>query len=110
MLIDGFPRDAARWASFKEVAKPIWEPSGKSVVVLLEVDREVAFERFVGRGRPGDVFERRFEEHSRLGPAVVEEMGRDGVMVFKVEKGCDVQEAVEKLAQFWAEDASNYTP
>ena len=67
---------------------------------MLDVDKEVAWERFTKRGRRGDVFERRFDEHTKLIPDIVEVMRRDGLTVHTVPKDEDVQVAVEKVAEF----------
>lgn len=102
ILIDGFPRDAQRWLPFKEFAKPFWTPSGRSVLVVLDVERDVALQRFVSRGRPGDVFERRFDEHAKLVPEIVEAMREDGVSVVVVgkEQNGGVEAVVDKLGGF----------
>ena len=70
------------------------------MLVVLDVEREVALERFVMRGRKGDVFERRFEEHERLVPEAVEVMGKDGVTIVHVDKEEDVQAVVERLGGY----------
>lgn len=100
MLIDGFPRDAERWTPFKEFTKPYWAPSRKSVLVVLDVEKEVALKRFTERGRPGDVFEKRFNEHANNIGEVVEVMRKDGMTVCAVskEENDDVQITVKKLS------------
>ncbi|KAF3046137.1 Diphthamide biosynthesis protein 1 [Didymella heteroderae] len=84
ILIDGFPRDAQRWAPFKEFAKPYWTPSRKSLLVVLHVEEEVASERFTNRGRPGDVFERRFREHAEMINRIVEALEKDDLTVCRL--------------------------
>ena len=101
MLIDGFPRDAKRWGLFKEFASPAWRPGERTLLVVLDVEREVALKRFVERGRNGDVFERRFEEHERLVPEIVEVMRKDGVTIVNVDKEEeDVQAVVERIGGY----------
>ncbi|KZM18795.1 2-(3-amino-3-carboxypropyl)histidine synthase [Ascochyta rabiei] len=99
MLIDGFPRDSERWVPFKEFAKPVWAPSRTSVLIVLDVDKEVAWERFTRRGRAGDVFERRFEEHTRLVPSILEAMRKDEMIIFSVrkEENANVEATVDRL-------------
>lgn len=70
------------------------------MLVVLDVEREVALKRFVKRGRKGDVFERRFEEHERLVPEIVEVMRKDGVTIVNVDKEEDVQAVVERLGGY----------
>lgn len=71
------------------------------MLVVLDVEREVALKRFVERGRNGDVFERRFEEHERLVPEIVEVMRKDGVTIVNVDKEEeDVQAVVERLGGY----------
>jgi UMP-CMP kinase len=40
-LIDGFPRDAARWPYFTDVVRDLWVPSERVVVVVLNTNREI---------------------------------------------------------------------
>ena len=71
------------------------------MLVVLDVEREVALKRFVERGRNGDVFERRFEEHERLVLEIVEVMRKDGVTIVNVDKEEeDVQAVVERLGGY----------
>lgn len=70
------------------------------MLVVLGVEREVALKRFVKRERKGDVFERRFEEHERLVPEIVEVMRKDGVTIVHVDKEEDVQAVVERLGGY----------
>ncbi|KAF2830101.1 hypothetical protein CC86DRAFT_403422 [Ophiobolus disseminans] len=42
ILVDGFPRDAARWHVFKDMLKELWVPNKDAFLVALEVDRETA--------------------------------------------------------------------
>lgn len=100
MLIDGFPRDAQRWTPFVEFAEPYWMPSRKSLLIVLGVEEEVARERFVRRGRPGDVFHRRFREHTEMITETVEAMEKDGLTICRLGKESkNLQAVVESLAQ-----------
>jgi UMP-CMP kinase len=84
VLIDGFPRDVARWPYFKEAVKEFWMPSLGSPVIVLNADREVLGKRFEKRGRAGDEFDKRFDEHNeKIGP-IVETMKQDGMNVFEL--------------------------
>ncbi|KAF9698636.1 hypothetical protein EKO04_003774 [Ascochyta lentis] len=102
MLVDGFPRDAERWVPFKEFAKPVWTPSKRGVLIVLDVDKDTARDRFTRRGRAGDVFERRFDEHMRLIAGIVEAMRKDDMTIFNVrkEENADVEATVDRLAGF----------
>ncbi|KAH6618775.1 hypothetical protein C7974DRAFT_427026 [Boeremia exigua] len=104
MVVDGFPRDAGRWGAFKGVVEPVWRPGEGGVLVVLDVERGVARERFVRRGRAGDVFERRFDEHVELVEGVVQAMGRDGVKVWRVRGGEELQAVVQRLGAFLGEE------
>ncbi|KAF2629568.1 hypothetical protein BU25DRAFT_485490, partial [Macroventuria anomochaeta] len=100
MLIDGFPQDAERWVPFKEPAEPFWAPNRKSVLIVLDVEKEVALERFTKRARPGDVFERRFDEHMELISEIVEAMKDDDMTIHSMGKNDgDLQAMVESLAE-----------
>lgn len=100
MLIDGFPRDAERWVPFKEFAKPFWTPSRRSLLIVLDVEKRVALERFIKRGRPGDIFETRFDEHTKLISEIVEAMRGDGMTVYTIQKDDeDLHGTVERLAE-----------
>ena len=69
-------------------------------MLVLDVEREVALERFLKRGRAGDVFERRFDEHETFIELAVEMMERDGMRTVRVGKGEDMQEVVKRLGGF----------
>lgn len=84
ILIDGFPRDAQRWEPFKLFAEPHWTPSRKSLLIVLDVEKEVALERFTKRGRPGDIFNKRFQEHAETIADTVEAMEKDGLTVCRL--------------------------
>jgi UMP-CMP kinase len=84
VLINGFPRDVARWPYFKDAVKDFWTPSLGSPVVVLSADWEVLRERFARRGRAGDEFDKRFDEHDeKIGP-IVEAMRQDRMNVFEL--------------------------
>ncbi|KAF1836020.1 hypothetical protein BDW02DRAFT_567475 [Decorospora gaudefroyi] len=56
VLVDGFPRGVDRWTRFREcIGEEGWLP-GRMWVVVMGVDREVGYQRFLERGREGDVF------------------------------------------------------
>lgn len=100
ILIDGFPRDTQRWVPFKEFAKPYWTPSKKSLLIVLDVEEEVALERFTKRARPGDVFVRRFQDHTDLIAEVVKAMENDDMTIQRMGRGCeDLDVMVESLAE-----------
>jgi UMP-CMP kinase len=84
VLIDGFPRDVARWPYFKDAVEEFWTPSLRSPVIVLNADREVLRERFEKRGRAGDEFDKRFDEHNEnIGP-IVETMRQGGMIIFEL--------------------------
>ena len=85
VLVDGFPRDAARWEVFKDVVKELWVPSENAFLVMLHVDRETARARSGKRGRVGDSFEKRFEEHEKNVGEVVDAMRADRMTVLEVD-------------------------
>jgi UMP-CMP kinase len=90
VLVDGFPRDAARWRYFVAMLrdKGKWSlGDGGTLVVVLKVEREVARERYVKRGRKGDEFEKRFCEHEESIEQIVEAMRRNGLRVVEVDVG-----------------------
>ena len=100
ILIDGFPRDAQRWVPFKEFAEPYWTPNTKSVLIVLNVEEEVALERFVERGRPGYVFDRRFREHTEMITEIAEAVEKDGLTVCRLGKESEgLQAMVESVAE-----------
>ncbi|KAF3052226.1 Diphthamide biosynthesis protein 1 [Didymella keratinophila] len=100
VLIDGFPRDSQRWVPFKEFAAPYWMPSKGSLLIVLDVDEEVVRERFLKRGRPGDVFDRRFREHTGMITEIVKAMEKDGLTICRVGKeGEDLQAVIKSLAE-----------
>jgi UMP-CMP kinase len=105
VLIDGFPRDAARWACFKDAVKDCWslvsppgvhegsensleilsqtgrgEPDSvrqKTYLIALKHDRDDARRRSVSRGRALDDFDKRFEEWEATFKDVEETMRLD---------------------------------
>jgi len=85
VLVDGFPRDVARWHVFKDAVKESWVPSENGVLVVLHVDRETARVRSEKRSRVGDSFEKRFEEHEKNVGEVVDAMRADGMTVLEVD-------------------------
>jgi UMP-CMP kinase len=106
VLVDGFPRDAARWSYFKDAVKDRWVPNEHAFLVILNNDRETARARSKNRGRPGDAFNKRFEEHGRNVEAVQTAMRRDGVRIIEVVTSRDleaseVQEIVVKELEKW---------
>jgi UMP-CMP kinase len=99
ILIDGFPRDAQRWVPFREFAKPYWMPSKESLLIVLDVEEEVALQRFTKRGRPGDVFDRRFREHTEMIAEIMDAMEKDDLTIRRMGKEReDLETMVESLA------------
>jgi len=104
ILIDGFPRGADRWETFKESVKDIWQPDGNTWVLALCTDREVARERFVSRGRAGDVFDKRYDSHEDSICEVIAAMEQDGMNVIECETGLgfdpqDIVRIVESISR-----------
>lgn len=99
VLIDGFPRQVDRWAIFKGSVENVWKPDQRTVAINLEVDRQVALSRFVGRGRDGDVFERRFDDYTETIGDIVRAMEEDGMTIIDVlsEEGVEAETTVRKL-------------
>lgn len=87
LLIDGFPRGVDRWEAFKDIVKDIWQPNSSTWALLLCVDRAVARQRFLSRGRAGDVFDKRFVEHEDSIGNIVAAMKRDEVNVVEIHPG-----------------------
>ncbi|KAH9875214.1 hypothetical protein J1614_004705 [Plenodomus biglobosus] len=83
ILIDGFPRQVERWEAFKDSVKDVWDPE-TGIALVLAVDRRVARERFVARGRDGDIFEKRFYDHEGTVEDIVKAMCNDGMGVFEL--------------------------
>ena len=50
-LLDGFPRGLKRWLAFKEDVQELWRPHGRTWVVVMDVNRNLAQQRFVSRAR-----------------------------------------------------------
>jgi UMP-CMP kinase len=84
VLIDGFPRDVERWPYFKEAVKEYWTPGVGASVIVLHADREVIRQRFEKRGRKGDEFDKRFNEHQEKIGQIVEAMRQDGLTVVEL--------------------------
>lgn len=82
-LIDGFPRQAGRWEAFKDSVQDVWNPE-TGIALVLTVDRRVARQRFVARGRDGDVFEKHFDDHEGAVEDIVKAMCSDGMGVFEL--------------------------
>lgn len=79
---------------------PYWTPSKKGLLIVLDVDEEVARERFVRRGKPGDVFDRRFQEHTEMITGIVEAIEKDGLTICRVgNENENLQATVENLAE-----------
>jgi UMP-CMP kinase len=100
-LIDGFPRDVARWQQFKEIVQQSWTPSALSVVIILHTSRKLTLERFEKRGRAGDSFDKRFDQHEeQIGP-IVEAMRQDGLTMIEIsadhEKTAELVESFEEM-------------
>jgi adenylate kinase family enzyme len=87
ILIDGFPRGVDRWETFKDSVKDIWQPGPETSVLVLSVDRSVAKERFLSRGRAGDVFEKRFDSHEDSISGIVAAMKQDKLNVVECQTG-----------------------
>ncbi|RMZ74211.1 uridylate kinase [Pyrenophora seminiperda CCB06] len=89
ILLDGFPRKVDRWEAFKEGVQELWRPDDMTWVIVMDVDRNLARQRFMSRGRAGDEFERRFDEHmENIGP-IVAAMKNDGVNVIEYKSAPD---------------------
>jgi UMP-CMP kinase len=89
ILIDGFPRGVDRWETFKDSVKDIWQPDSSTWTLLLCVDRAVARQRFLSRGRAGDVLDKRFDDHENSIDNIVAAMKQDGVNVVEIHPGPD---------------------
>jgi len=93
ILLDGFSRGADRWETFKEGVRELWRPDDKTWEIVMDVDRTLAQQRFVNRGRAGDVFEKRFDEYMETIGPIVAAMKGDGVNVieYKTAPGYDAE-------------------
>lgn len=107
VLIDGFPRDPGRWEYLTEIVKDKWIPKERGVVVVLHASREVTRERFEKRGRAGDEFRKRFDEHEEKIGEIVKTMRRDGVRVIEVDvrRGEETEGLVHRIEKMvgWKE-------
>jgi UMP-CMP kinase len=81
-LVDGFPRDAARWPYSKDIVRDLWVPSERVVVVVLNINREIARERYEKRSRIGDAFDERFDDHEDKIRPIVDAIREDGVTMW----------------------------
>ncbi|KAI4666604.1 uncharacterized protein J4E79_002643 [Alternaria viburni] len=81
------PKGVDRWETFKESVKDIWQPNGNTWVLALCTDREVARERFVSRGRAGDVFDKRYDSHKDSISEIIAAMKQDEMNVIECETG-----------------------
>jgi UMP-CMP kinase len=97
ILIDGFPRDAARWPYFKDAVEQHWTPSDKAVLIVLHASRETTKECFEKRGRAGDEFDKRFDEHEKSIDPIMEAMKSDGLTVIElsVNHGRSAEELID---------------
>jgi UMP-CMP kinase len=100
-LVDGFPRDAARWEYFKEIVQESWTPSESSIVIVLHARRGLSRERFEKRGRAGDSFDKRFDQHEEGVGLIVEGMRQDGLTVIEisVNHGKTAEELVDSFEE-----------
>jgi UMP-CMP kinase len=108
ILMDGFPRSVDRWEPFKESVKDKWQPDVRTWAVVINVDEDVARERFTSRGRAGDVFEKRFDFFvEAIGP-ILAAMRSDNVRVVEYTSGqeCDPNTICKLLGSIpaWIED------
>ena len=69
--------------------KDIWQPDSSTWTLLLCVDRAVARQRFLSRGRAGNVFDKRFDDHENSIDNIVAAMKQDGVNVVEIHPGPD---------------------
>ncbi|KAH4054290.1 hypothetical protein HBH49_078240 [Parastagonospora nodorum] len=101
VLIDGFPRDAARWPYFKDAIGQHWTPSEKAVLIVLHASRETTKERFEKRGRAGDEFDKRFDEHEKSIDPIIEVMKSDGLTMIElsVNHGRSAEELIDDFEQ-----------
>jgi adenylate kinase family enzyme len=97
VLVDGFPRDVARWPYFKEAVKEFWTPSLRASVIILYADWEVLRERFDKRRRAGDEFDRRLDEHEEKIRPIVEAMRQDGLEVIELSTGEELDVLLDHL-------------
>lgn len=91
ILLDGFPRGVDCWEAFKEGVQELWRPDDETWVIVMDVDRSLAQQMFVSRGRAGDVFEKRFGNHMETIGLIVAAMEADDVNVieYKTAPGYD---------------------
>jgi UMP-CMP kinase len=83
--------------TLKDSVKESWTLNGSGFAIVLQVDREVARERFAARSRAGDVFEKRFDEHEEKIGAVVKAMRGDSMVV--IETSAEADDAVGSIAK-----------
>jgi len=100
-LVDGFPRDVARWPYFKDAVEQHWTPSDKAVLIVLHASKETTKERFEKRGRADDEFDRRFDEHEKSIDPIIEAMKSDGLTVIElsVNHGRSAEELIDDFEQ-----------
>jgi UMP-CMP kinase len=89
ILVDGFPRGVDRWWTFKESVKDRWQPDRRTWAIVLDVDKDVARERYFQRKRAGDVFEKRFDDHMESIRPIVAAMRDDNVRVVITDGNCN---------------------
>lgn len=101
ILIDGFPRDVARWSYFKATVEEHWTPNDKAVLIVLHASRETTKERFEKRGRAGDEFDKRLDEHEKSIDPIIEAMKSDGLKVIElsVNHGRSAEELIDDFEQ-----------
>jgi len=99
VLIDGFPRHVDRWSIFKSSVEDVWRPDQRTIAIIIGVGQEAALDRFIGRGRDGDVFQRRFDDYAEAIGDIVGSMQEDGVTVFELlsNDGVDAETIIRKL-------------
>ncbi|KAL5118165.1 Diphthamide biosynthesis protein 1 [Pleosporales sp. CAS-2024a] len=84
IIVDGFPRDIARWMYFKDIVKEYWMPTNEAVLIVLQASKETTKKRFEQRGRAGDEFDNRFDEHERSIDTIIDGMKGDGMTVIEI--------------------------
>lgn len=84
---------------FKESVEGLWKPDSRTLLLVLKIGADLGYQRFIGRGRPGDKFENRYQDHENNIVSIVEAMKEDGVGVLEVavKEGRTIEEMVDAL-------------
>ncbi|KAF2262330.1 P-loop containing nucleoside triphosphate hydrolase protein [Lojkania enalia] len=98
VLVDGFPRDATQWETFKTAVQTNWKSNNRSGVISIHCNKDIARKWFISRARGDDDatrFEQRFCEYEKNKQDIDNAIARDNLSCWSI--AIDDERNFEKL-------------